>query len=117
MSAVLANEGYTRHIDSFQKLRFLLFLYHHPDMKGTCREFGERLYFGHTPGLEEMIGQLYLAGLIERTGNCYQLCQEPAVWTYLQQLAGDFENPLTRQQMLDQVRHAGRYYQEAFHLA
>lgn len=118
MSAVLTNDGYTRHIDSFQKLRFLLFLHEHPDMQGTCQEFGERLYFGHTPFLEEMIGQLCRAGLIERIGNCYQLCREPAVRIYLQHLAGAFENPLTRQQMLDQVRHADQHrHHEALYLA
>ena len=100
----VVNDRLAQHIDSFQKLRILLFLGKHPDMKGTCEEFGERLYFGRTPLLEEMLNELLSAGLIERSENCYQLSRAPEILLGLQHLAGVFENPLTRQQMLDQMR-------------
>jgi predicted transcriptional regulator len=104
MNAGVANHALANHIDSYQKLRLLLFLHQHPDMKGTCQEFGERLYFGHTPLVEEMINQLNSAGLIERMGNCYRLSRDPEVLSCLQDLVGAFESPLTRPQVLDRMR-------------
>lgn len=118
MNEEMANHKLARHIDSFQKLQFLLFLGKHPDMKASCREFGEHLYFGPTPLMDQIIGQLHSAGLVERVENCYQLCREPEILAGLQHLAGAFENPLTRQQMLDQVRPSDPYRQnEALYLA
>ena len=111
MNEEIAHNKLTRHIDSFQKLQFLLFLSKHPEMKKTCREFGECMYFGPTPLMDQMIGQLHHAGLVERVENCYQLRREPEVLSCLQHLAGLFENPLTRQQMLAQVRHSDLYGQ------
>jgi predicted transcriptional regulator len=104
MNDRVANHSLAGHIDSYQKLHFLLFLHQHPDMKGTCQEFGERLYFGHTPFVEEMINELNSAGLIERIENCYRLSSDPEVLSCLQYLAGAFESPLTRPQVLDRMR-------------
>ena len=104
MNDGVAHDRVVRHIDSFQKLRFLLFLQQHPNMKGTCQEFGERLYLGYTPLVEEMLDELHRAGLIERNENCYQLRHEPEVLSCLQYLAGAFESPLTRHQVLDRMR-------------
>lgn len=104
MNGGVANDKLARHIDSFPKLRFLLFLQQHPDLKGTCQEFGERLYFGHTPLMDEMINELFCAGLIERIENCYQLSHDPEVRSCLQVLAGAFESPLTRHQVLDRMK-------------
>lgn len=104
MNDRVANHSLAGHIDSYQKLRFLLFLQQHPNMKGTCQEFGERLYFGHTPLMDAMIHELFSAGLIERIENCYRLSYDPGVRSCLQDLAGAFESPLTRQQILDQMR-------------
>jgi|SRR6185503_12058644 len=117
MNDGVANDRLARHINSFQKLHFLLFLHQHPDMKGTCQEFGERLYFGYTPLLEEMINELYTAGLVECIENCYQLSHEPEVLSCLQDLAGAFEYPLSRQQVLDRMKSKAslsRYEQGSF---
>jgi hypothetical protein len=104
MNDGVADNRLARHINSFPKLRFLLSLQQHPNIKGTCQEFGERLYFGHTPLMDEMINELYSAGLIERIENCYQLSHDPEVLSCLQYLAGAFESPLTRHQVLDRMR-------------
>ena len=104
MNGEMANNRLAQHIDSFQKLQFILFLSKHPTMKATCQEFGERLYFGDTPLMEEMINELHRAGLIEQIENCYQLRHEPEILLGLQHLVGAFERPLTRQQMLDQMK-------------
>ena len=117
MNGNIANKTLVKHIDSFQKLQFLLFLGKHPDMKGTCQEFGERLYFGYTPLMDEMINELYTAGLVECIENCYQLSHEPEVLSCLQDLAGAFEHPLTRQQVLDRMKSKAslsRYEQGSF---
>jgi hypothetical protein len=104
MNNGVANNRLAKHIDTFPKLHFLLFLHQHPNMKGTSQEFGQRLYFGHTPLMDEMISELYSAGLIERIENCYQLSHDPEVLSCLQCLAGAFESPLTRYQILDRMK-------------
>lgn len=104
MNEDMAKNTLAQHIDSFQKLQFLLFLNKHPNMKGTCEEFGERLYFGHTPLMEEILNELLSIGLIEQIENCYQLSHAPEVLLCLQHLARTFENPLSRQQILNQMR-------------
>lgn len=93
-------------LDSFQKLYFLLFLHHHPDMTGTCREFAEHLYLGDSPALEKIISDLYWAGFVQQVENRYKLQDQSDVKTYLNQLARAFEDPVARQQLLKQVsRH------------
>jgi hypothetical protein len=105
MGDVITDYIEARHIDSFQKLHFLLFLHQHPDMTGTSREFAERLYLGYTPVWDRIIMELCRAGLLERVGNCYKLCNGPDVQTCLQHLDKACEDPLARQKILDQVRH------------
>lgn len=104
MNSSAANYRLASHIDSYQKLRLLLFLHQHPDMKGTCQEFGERLYLGYTPLMEQIINELFSAGLIEQIENCFRLSHNPEVRSCLQELAGAFESPLTRTQVLDRMR-------------
>lgn len=105
MNRGVANYNYAKHIDSFQKLRFLLFLHEHPEMAGTSQEFAERLYFGHTPLLDKIITDLHRAGFVDQVENCYKLRNEAEIMSYLQHLAWAFEDPLARQQMLEQIRH------------
>jgi hypothetical protein len=92
-----------RQIDSFQKLCFLLFLHQHPGASGTSQEFASRLYFGNTPLLERIIIDLCLAGLLDCEAGRFRLRNDPDVRSYLQCLASAFEDPLTRQRILDQL--------------
>jgi hypothetical protein len=94
----------TRRIDSFQKLHFLLFLHRYPDMKGTCQEFAARLHLGDLALVEKIIADLHRAGLLERLGQHCRLLDEPSLRASLHFLARAFENPLTRQELLDQVK-------------
>jgi hypothetical protein len=94
----------TKRIDSFQKLHFLLFLHRYPKMKGTCQEFAARLHLGDLPLLEKIIADLHRVGLLERMGQHCRLLDEPGLRANLHFLARAFENPLTRQKILDQVR-------------
>lgn len=93
-----------KHIDSYQKLRVLLFLYQHPWLKNK-QQLIERLYFGDTPLLDEIIGDLRRTGLLECDQTGCRLCNDVEVKTCLQQLADAFEDPLIRQQLLEQINH------------
>ncbi len=93
------------HIDSYQKLRFVLFLNQHPKIKGTSQEFAERLHLGNTLLLEEILADLQKAKLVDCVENCYSLHDEPNIRSTLRRLAQAFEEPLARQEILDQVKH------------
>jgi hypothetical protein len=94
-----------RHIDSFQKLGVLAFLYQHSESSWTSQEISEKLYLGDVPLLEDIIADLRSAGLVDCEGNGCTLHNEPGVTSCLQRLDEIFEDPLTRQQVLDQVSH------------
>lgn len=105
MGDMVASFIRAKHIDSFQKLCFLLFLHQHPDLIGTSQEFAERLYLGDVQLLEEIITDLQMVGLVDCVENRYKLRNEPNVRSRLQYLARSFEDPLSRQEILDQVRY------------
>jgi hypothetical protein len=109
-----------RHIDSFQKLQLLIFLYQHPESNWTSQQMAEGLYLGDVPWLEEMIADLQAAGLIDCTANRCQLSDDACVNSCLQRLAKLCEDPLARQEILESVRHrasAASHYQERAHEA
>jgi hypothetical protein len=95
----------TRHIDSFQKLRVLFFFYQHPESSWTGQQIAEQLYLGDGPLLEEIIAELRTAGLVNCVAHRCRLNDEAGVRLSLQHLASKCENPLARQEILDQVRH------------
>ncbi len=104
-----------RHIDSFQKLQLLLFLYQHPESAWTSQQMAARLYLGDVPWLEEMIADLQAADLIECAANRCKIRDEASIRERLQRLVNTCENPLARQEILDHVRRrtfATRHYQE-----
>jgi hypothetical protein len=111
----LANFIRVKHIDSFQKLRFLLFLYQHPDENETARAFAERLYLGDVPLLEEIIIDLQKAGLVDCVADHCTLHDESDVRFCLGCLTRVFEDPLARQKLLDQVGNnpSRVHYQES----
>jgi hypothetical protein len=93
-----------KRIDSFQKLRLLLFLYQRPEVTKSLQQLAERLYLGHLPLLERIMNDLRLAGLVERVGSHYQLADDPQVRSYLKDLAATFDDPMARQQILVRVQ-------------
>ncbi|GIK41834.1 MAG: hypothetical protein BroJett011_56670 [Chloroflexota bacterium] len=103
-----------RRIDSFQKLRFLLFLHHHPDLSETDQKFAEHLYLGDTRLLEQIIRDLQKVGLVDCVENRCRLHNQPEVSSCLQCLAKAFEDPLARQTILDQMKGSSffNHYQE-----
>ena len=62
-----------KQINSYQKLRFLLFLHQSPEFEGTSHAFAERLHLGDTQLVEQIITELQDRGLIKRLGNCYRM--------------------------------------------
>lgn len=117
MSNTVANFIQARRIDSFQKLRFVLFLHHHPDLSETDQEFAEHLYLGDTRLLAQIIRDLQQVGLVDCEEKRCRLHHQPEVSSCLQCLARAFEDPLARQTILDQVRSNSffNHYQEEVH--
>ncbi len=94
----------TRHIDSFQKLRVLIFFHKHAESSWTSPQIAERLYLGDGPLLEEIIVDLQAAELVDCVANRCKLSDEAGVRLPLQHLIKTCENPLARQEILDSVR-------------
>lgn len=110
MDATLTDFVRTKQIDSFQKLRFLLFLQENPETQGTCQEFAERLHLGDTLLLERIIADLFRVDLLVKVNQRWQLAAREISEDCLQELAKSFECPLTRQELLAQVIQT-QYYQ------
>ncbi|MCB0212031.1 MAG: hypothetical protein KDJ52_22000 [Anaerolineae bacterium] len=103
------------HIDSSQKLYFLLFLHNHPRLKGTGRELAEQAFLGDTPQADRIIADLQQLGLLDRVDNAYRLRETPEIKAGLQELARAFEQPLIRQKMLATVRHREYFVRYRLH--
>jgi hypothetical protein len=107
MDEALASFVRDKHIDSFQKLYFLLFLYRHHRLDGTSQQIACQSYLADSKLMERIIKELQVAGLIDfADGHCL-LCDEPGLISHLEGLARTFANPLTRQLLLDQVKRRG----------
>ena len=94
----------TRQIDSYQKLRVLLFLHDHADSSWTSPQLAARLYLGDGPVLEEIIADLQAAGLVDCVARRCRLRNEVGLRVKLQHLVKTCENPLARQEILDSIR-------------
>ena len=94
-----------RHIDSFQKLRVLVFFYQHPESSWANPQLAKQLYLGDGPMLEEIIAELRAAGLVNCVAHYCKLSDETGVRSLLRHLINICENPLARQEILDKVRH------------
>jgi hypothetical protein len=106
MNELLVNFIRDRKIDSFQKLRFLLFLFQHPKLTGTSQQFAERLYLGEVSLLDKIINDLCRAGLVNCVENRYMLYDEPDVRFCLQYLTQVFDDPLARQELIEHVKNS-----------
>ena len=100
----------SKHIDSFQKLVFLLFLHKNPEAKGTSQYFAEKLFLGNVTLIEKMIAEFKEKGLMASTDQHHFLQDTPEIRASLQHLHQLFEQPTTRQSLLEQVRHSGYYH-------
>ncbi len=103
MNDIVAKFIRGKRINSFQKLHFLLFLYQHPHLTGTRNQLAKRLHFGDLPLLEEIVNDLRISGLLDCAEDSCRLRDEPEVRLCLECLTTVFEDPLARQELLDQV--------------
>lgn len=94
-----------RRIDSCQKLRLLLFFHQQAGRQSHIHDLAQQLYLGHTPLLEEILGDLQSVGLLNCSGDCYTLHNEPGLSSILQYLAQTIEDPLARQEILDHIKY------------
>lgn len=111
MNSIVGDFIRARQIDSVQKLYVLLFLYQHPKLVGTSQQLANQLYLGHLTLVEEILNGLYEAGLVERVGSRYKLCNDSEVAECLQFLAEAARNPVARQDLLTQI--GSRHYCES----
>jgi hypothetical protein len=94
-----------KHIDSFQKLRVLIFFYQHLESSWTGQQIAKQLYLGDGLLIEKIIAELRTAGLVNCVAHRCKLRDEAGLRLSLQHLVNICEDPLTRQKILDQVRH------------
>jgi len=93
-----------KRINSFQKLRLLLFLYHYPDRVKSCQEISDWLHIKDTLLVDAILSELEDAGLLVRKGNRCYVSGEPDIQQNLQELSTGFDDPLTRQEILARIR-------------
>lgn len=119
MNNILADFIQIWHIDSFQKLRLVLFLQQHPNWWGTSQEFACQLHLGNVPLVEQIIRELRMVGLVDGVADRYKLRDNPDVNLSFQCLARAVEDPLERQAVLDRItvsEHSERYLEHAHEL-
>ena len=94
---------HSRQIDSYQKLRVLFFVHNHADSSWSSRQIGRRLYLGEGPFLEKIIADLQAAGLLDCSAERCRLRDEAEISVDLEHLIKTCENPLARQEILDDL--------------
>lgn len=97
---------HNKRINSYPKLQLLLFFYRYPETVSTPAELAERLYFGDTPQLVEMVNDFQAVGLLDCVADSYKLCDKPETHSFLQQFAEAFEDPLERQEIIKHIAYA-----------
>ncbi len=103
MNNTIADFIHVKQIDSFQKLRLLLFLEQYPDTIGPIQEPTAQVYFGSTSLVEKTIIDLQKTGLLVSADHNWHLSDKPDIRAGIQHLAKVFEDPLTRKDLLEQI--------------
>jgi hypothetical protein len=106
MKSEITKYIHTKRINSYPKLHLLLFLHRYPNSGNTSEELAERLYFGNTPQLSEMIEELQDVGLLDCEADTYKLCNNPETQSLLQKFAIAFEDPVERQEIIKHIAYA-----------
>ena len=91
----------SKQIDSYQKLRVLIFFHHHADSSWSSRQIATQLYLGEGPFLEEIFADLQAVGLLDCSAERCRLRDEAEISVDLELLIKTCENPLARQEILD----------------
>ena len=103
MNELITDFLHSRQINSFQKLRILLFMAQHPHRLGTSQQWAEWLYLGDSFFLEKILRELRQVGLINCRPEGCTLANEAEIKTHLKALGRIFNDPLARQTLLQHV--------------
>jgi hypothetical protein len=102
----LVNFIRANHIDSFQKLRFLIFLCRNSESSWSIQQIAEQLCLGDMPLLEDIIADMRAAGLVDCAEGRCSLHKGRYVRSRLRRLIRVCEDPQARQQILSYVRRS-----------
>jgi hypothetical protein len=91
----------SKQIDSYQKLRVLIFFHDYADSSWSSPQIAARLFLGEGPFLEGIIADLQAAGLLDCSAEHCRLRDEAEISVDLEHLIKTCENPLARQEILD----------------
>jgi hypothetical protein len=97
------------HIDSFQKLRFLIFLCRHSESSWSIQQIAEQLCLGDIPLLEGIIADMRATGLVDCAGDLCALSAGQQIRSRLRRLDRMCEDPQARQQILSYVRRSASW--------
>jgi hypothetical protein len=70
---------HTKQIDSFQKLRLLLFLTQNPNLTSSLYDLAGRLCLADVGLVERLVADLASVGLLIETEPAWKLCDEPEI--------------------------------------
>jgi hypothetical protein len=98
-----------RRLDSFQKLRLVLWLGHNPGRGFSSQQVSAALHVSDQRLLDGLLAELCETGVICCDGGLWTLADLPELRRCLDCLAIRFEDPLLRQKLLDHIgyRHDG----------
>lgn len=94
---------YLRYINSYQKLKLLLFFHTYPSFRGSLCSLAEKLYEADHIALRQDIQELVRGGLIEFDGRLIYLSATASARQFITHLAEVYNDPLDRQIVLDMV--------------
>lgn len=100
-----------RGLDSFQKLRLVLWLGRNPGRAFSCAQLGAALHLSDQRLMDELVDELCEAGVVRCRDNLLTLADLPELRRCLDCLLVRFEDPLARQELLAHIgqRQAGYY--------
>jgi len=108
MNEAITDFVYTHQIDSFQKLRIIVFLYEHTDLVKTPLELAHKLHLGDVMLVDRIITDLQYVGLlVTNEDRCCDIVAKPETRILLAQLAQVFKTPVSRQELLHLVMKPG----------
>ena len=105
MKPELKNCIHTNRIDSYQKLRLLLLLQKQPEQVITKAELARQLHLNDILLLGQLVTDLQQFGWLDDVDGNFTLTYLPKRRTCLQLLANVFDDPIARQELLDEVWH------------
>lgn len=95
-------------INSYRKLILLLFFFQHPDRAGTSEDLAHWLHLGSSFFIEDLLIELEGEEIIVQERGYYRLANKLKGQQCTECLLTHFEDPLARQNLLEQIRNQRR---------